>query len=149
MTYRVRDHSSSDNPSLYRVEDERNECKTKKDPIKSLTEFVRSIGVKDLPEEKGKAQRCKKDSYWSLSQMPRAKLPSILSMFDDEVYNRLPAHLQRAKGITQISFANGDKYTFLNKFDKSWLWSLYVVSLPNLRNRFVKMYCTKATSSES
>ena len=40
MTYRVSDHSTSDNSKLYRDEDERNYWKTKNDPIKRLTKFL-------------------------------------------------------------------------------------------------------------
>ncbi len=51
MTYRVGDHSTSDNSSLYRAEDERNQWKMKNDPIKRLTRFLLNAGVKDLPKE--------------------------------------------------------------------------------------------------
>lgn len=44
MTYRVGDHSTSDNSKLYREEDERNEWKEKNDPIKRLTMFLKSVG---------------------------------------------------------------------------------------------------------
>jgi 2-oxoisovalerate dehydrogenase E1 component alpha subunit len=43
MTYRVGDHSTSDNSSLYRKEDERNEWKEKNNPIKRLTRFLSSV----------------------------------------------------------------------------------------------------------
>ncbi len=44
MTYRVGDHSTSDNSALYRKEDERNVWREKNDPIKRLTKFLKNIG---------------------------------------------------------------------------------------------------------
>jgi 2-oxoisovalerate dehydrogenase E1 component alpha subunit len=49
MTYRVGDHSTSDNSSLYREEDERKEWKEKNDPIKRLTKFLHSVKYRDIP----------------------------------------------------------------------------------------------------
>lgn len=51
MTYRVGDHSTSDNSTLYRDDDERNEWKNKNDPIKRLTKFLESVGYKDVVKE--------------------------------------------------------------------------------------------------
>lgn len=41
MTYRVGDHSTSDNSSLYRPEDERKAWREKNDPIKRLIKFLK------------------------------------------------------------------------------------------------------------
>ena len=49
MTYRMGDHSTSDNSALYRPEDERKFWREKNDPIKRLTNFLKNAGVKDLP----------------------------------------------------------------------------------------------------
>lgn len=49
MTYRVGDHSTSDNSALYRKEDERAEWKEKNDPIKRLTKFLNSINCSEVP----------------------------------------------------------------------------------------------------
>jgi 2-oxoisovalerate dehydrogenase E1 component alpha subunit len=51
MTYRVGDHSTSDNSALYRNDDERNEYKLKNCPIKRLTKFLEKAGHKDIPNE--------------------------------------------------------------------------------------------------
>lgn len=51
MTYRMGDHSTSDNSALYRAEDERKFWKEKNDPIRRLTAFLKSQGVRDIPEE--------------------------------------------------------------------------------------------------
>lgn len=49
MTYRVGDHSTSDNSKLYRKEDEPNEWKNTNDPIKRLTNFLKSINCSEVP----------------------------------------------------------------------------------------------------
>jgi TPP-dependent pyruvate/acetoin dehydrogenase alpha subunit len=51
MTYRIGDHSTSDNSTLYRDEDERKEWKEKNDPIQRLTKFLKSVNYKDLVNE--------------------------------------------------------------------------------------------------
>ena len=51
MTYRVGDHSTSDNSAMYRQEDERREWKEKNDPIKRLTKFLQGVGCKNTPDE--------------------------------------------------------------------------------------------------
>jgi 2-oxoisovalerate dehydrogenase E1 component alpha subunit len=51
MTYRMGDHSTSDNSALYRNEDERKQWKEKNDPIMRLTKFLKSQQYKDLVKE--------------------------------------------------------------------------------------------------
>lgn len=51
MTYRIGDHSTSDNSTLYRQEDERTQWREKNDPIKRLTKFLKSVNYKDTPNE--------------------------------------------------------------------------------------------------
>ena len=51
MTYRVGDHSTSDNSALYRAEDERKEWKMKNDPIKRLIKFLKNVNHNDIPNE--------------------------------------------------------------------------------------------------
>lgn len=52
MTYRVGDHSTSDNSTLYRPEDERRIWKEKNDPIKRLIKFLKEVDYKNIPNEK-------------------------------------------------------------------------------------------------
>ena len=51
MTYRVGDHSTSDNSALYRPEDERKVWKEKNDPIKRLIKFLKNVGYSNIPDE--------------------------------------------------------------------------------------------------
>lgn len=51
MTYRVGDHSTSDNSKLYREEDERQMWKQKNDPIKRLIKFLKEVNHKNIPNE--------------------------------------------------------------------------------------------------
>lgn len=48
MTYRMGDHSTSDNSALYRSDDERKWWKEKNDPVVRLTKFLSSQQYKDL-----------------------------------------------------------------------------------------------------
>lgn len=51
MTYRVGDHSTSDNSALYRSDEERREYRENNNPIKRLTKFLDSIGYKRTVSE--------------------------------------------------------------------------------------------------
>jgi 2-oxoisovalerate dehydrogenase E1 component alpha subunit len=60
MTYRIGDHSTSDNSALYRAEDERQEWKTKNDPIARLSKFLLSINYGDIPNEQKERESARK-----------------------------------------------------------------------------------------
>lgn len=96
MTYRVGDHSTSDNSALYRSDDERKEWKAKNDPISRLTKFLLNIKHEDIPNEQIEREKARKSITDTLHKCEKVKLPSVLSMFDD-VYDRLPVHLQEQK----------------------------------------------------
>lgn len=51
MTYRVGDHSTSDNSTLYRSDEERKQYREVNNPIKRLTKFLDSIGHKRAVSE--------------------------------------------------------------------------------------------------
>lgn len=92
MTYRVGDHSTSDNSSLYRHEDERSQWKQKNDPIKRLSKFLKSVNEKDTPNEEVEREKARKEVTESLHRCQVHKFPSVESMFED-VYDKLPQHL--------------------------------------------------------
>ena len=75
MTYRMGDHSTSDNSTLYRDETERQIWKTKK-----------------VPDEQYERTEVRKETTDALRKCYKHKNPTILSMFDD-VYDKLPVHL--------------------------------------------------------
>jgi 2-oxoisovalerate dehydrogenase E1 component alpha subunit len=92
MTYRMGDHSTSDNSTLYRDETERQIWKTKKDPIQRLTKFLNNAGVQGVPDEQYERTEVRKEITDALRKCYKHKNPTILSMFDD-VYDKLPVHL--------------------------------------------------------
>jgi 2-oxoisovalerate dehydrogenase E1 component alpha subunit len=93
MTYRVGDHSTSDNSALYRSDDERKHYREKNCPIKRLTQFLEKVGYKDVPNEEKERAEARKSVTSALHECQKHKLPSVLSLFDD-VYDKLPVHLQ-------------------------------------------------------
>jgi 2-oxoisovalerate dehydrogenase E1 component alpha subunit len=92
MTYRMGDHSTSDNSALYRNEDERKQWKEKNDPIMRLTKFLKSQQYKDLVKESEYRNEVRNEVVESLKRCQKHPLPAIDTMFDD-VYDKLPAHL--------------------------------------------------------
>ena len=115
MTYRVGDHSTSDNSAMYRQEDERREWKEKNDPIKRLTKFLTGINCKDTPDESAERSAARKKITEALHQCYKHKFPSILSLFDD-VYDKLPQHLlQQREELKAHLETYGHKYDFLDK----------------------------------
>jgi 2-oxoisovalerate dehydrogenase E1 component alpha subunit len=115
MTYRVGDHSTSDNSTLYRSEEERNEYKATNDPIRRLTAFLQKTGAKDVPSEEKERASARKLVTETLHQSQKHKFPSVLSLFDD-VYDKLPVHLQEQREeLKQHLRDYSDKYDFLGK----------------------------------
>jgi 2-oxoisovalerate dehydrogenase E1 component alpha subunit len=49
MTYRVGDHSTSDNSSLYRKEEEKKYWIEVNNPIKRLIKFLKGVGYNKMP----------------------------------------------------------------------------------------------------
>jgi len=118
MTYRVGDHSTSDNSTLYRKEDERNEWKQKNDPIKRLNRFLTNINCSEIPNEEQERNNARDIITKTLRKCYETKYPSILSLFDD-VYDKLPVHLQEQRAELKAHLkAYGDKYDFLDKYAK-------------------------------
>lgn len=118
MTYRMGDHSTSDNSSLYRPEDERNEWKGKNDPIKRLTKFLKNINYSQLINEEAERDSAKKIVTEALHKCQKHKFPTISSMFDD-VYDKLPKHLEEQKAeLKQHLKDYADKYPFLSKHEQ-------------------------------
>ena len=116
MTYRVGDHSTSDNSALYRSDDERNEYRFKNCPIKRLSKFLEKQGHKEVEEEKERRETRQLVTE-TLHRCQKHKFPSVLSLFDD-VYDRLPAHLQEQKQELREHLEQyADKYDFLNKHE--------------------------------
>lgn len=118
MTYRVGDHSTSDNSSLYRREDERKEWKEKNDPIKRLLKFLKQVEYKNIPNEKELREKANKEVIQSLHRCQKHKFPSVEGMFDD-VYDKLNVNLvEQREELREHLKQYGDKYPYLEKFSK-------------------------------
>lgn len=118
MTYRVGDHSTSDNSALYRQEDERKEWKEKNDPIKRLTKFLHNIKHSNVPDEAETRKAARKDITDTLHKCQKIKFPAMESLFED-VYDKLPRHLEEQRDeLKEHLRVYGDKYDFLDKFEK-------------------------------
>ena len=118
MTYRIGDHSTSDNSALYRLEDERKEWKEKNDPIKRLTKFLQGIKHSDVPDENDTRKAARKDITDTLHKCQKIKFPAMESLFED-VYDKLPVHLQEQRNELKEHLKEyGHKYDFLDKFEK-------------------------------
>lgn len=96
MTYRVGDHSTSDNSALYRSEDERNYYRVNNCPIKRLSLFLQKQGYADVPDQEKERGEARKLITETLHNCQKHKFPSVLSLFDD-VYDQLPKHLQEQR----------------------------------------------------
>ncbi len=92
MTYRVGDHSTSDNSALYRPEDERREWREKNDPIRRLSKFLKGANCADTPDEETTRKAVRKEITEALHKCQTLRFPAVESLFDD-VYDQLPAHL--------------------------------------------------------
>ena len=118
MTYRIGDHSTSDNSTMYRKEEERQEWKNKNNPIHRLTKFLQGIGHKDLPNETEVRNQASTEIKDALKKCMKAKFPSVETLFDD-VYDKLPANLlEQREQLREHIRKYGDKYPFLEKFEQ-------------------------------
>ena len=118
MTYRVGDHSTSDNSSLYRPEDQRKLWREKNDPIKRLIRFLKEVDCKNIPSEKEEREKANKEVIQSLHKCQKHKFPQVDGMFED-VYDKLTPNLLEQRQELREHLKNyGDKYPFLQKFTK-------------------------------
>ncbi len=92
MTYRLGSHSTSDDPSLYRMEEE---VKTweKKDPILRLRLYLESCGLWDVEQEKTCLTKIIKDVDEAIAESKIKPKPLLHSMVED-VYFEVPQTLE-------------------------------------------------------
>jgi pyruvate dehydrogenase E1 component subunit alpha len=97
LTYRIGAHSSSDDPSRYRDESVTLEWKTAKDPLTRLRAFLIGRGWIDEAGAQRLAEEVEAEVRAAIAAEEQAPLPPLASLFDD-VYERLPWHLEEQKG---------------------------------------------------
>ncbi len=99
VTYRIGAHSSSDDPSKYRSEEEVERWR-KRDPILRMEKHLRTIGALDDARKQQLAQRINDDITAAIAEVEPLPLPSRDSLFDD-VYGTLPWHLEAQRAHAQ------------------------------------------------
>ena len=99
MTYRVGNHSTSDDSSFYRSQAEIDKWRLENNPMTRLKNFLTLQGVLEKDLEEQISERKNETRNKIMREMKLAEeleLPSIESMFDD-VYQDIPPHLVEQK----------------------------------------------------
>lgn len=91
LTYRRQGHSSSDDPSVYRDENEP-ALWEKRDPVNRFRGYLKQIGLWSEDLETEIAQKYNDEITRVLSESDSLGPPPLESMFED-VYEQIPAHL--------------------------------------------------------
>ena len=91
LTYRIGAHSTSDDPTRYRSNEEVESWK-KKDPVDRLAKHLRLLQVIDDAHEKQLEEELTKEIRDAINAVEAMGAPPRASLFDD-VYATLPAHL--------------------------------------------------------
>jgi pyruvate dehydrogenase E1 component alpha subunit len=97
LTYRIGAHSTSDDPTRYRSNDEVEAWK-RKDPVDRLSKHLRTIGAIDDAWEKAADEELTAEIADVVRRVEGMPPPDRLSLFDD-VYANLPWSLQQQRAI--------------------------------------------------
>jgi 2-oxoisovalerate dehydrogenase E1 component alpha subunit len=94
MTYRLGDHSTSDNSNLYRPEGEKEVWAKKNNPILRFAAYLRKHNLKATTDEDDEILRKKirQEVIDTLKKCGEYKKPKVSDLFTD-VYDQLPANL--------------------------------------------------------
>lgn len=94
MTYRVGDHTTSDDSSAYRIENKEEVAKLREvGPIPRWRKFLESQGVWDAEKHKAVEDAAKAEMLQAMKNGEQKKKPPLREMFTD-VYSELPWHLE-------------------------------------------------------
>ncbi|CAH1154993.1 unnamed protein product [Phaedon cochleariae] len=116
MTYRVGDHSTSDDSSAYRSPDEVKQWSTNDYPTDKLRFHMESRGLWDKEKEKEWQQQARKD-VMAAFQAGEVKHKPHWSVMFDEVYKFVPPHLQKQKADMKEHMDKYKEHYPLDKFD--------------------------------
>ena len=95
LTYRIGAHSTSDDPTRYRADDEVEAWK-KKDPVLRLSRHLRHLGAIDDAWEKSLDEELAAEIGGVIKEVEAMPAPPRASLFDD-VYAELPWHLREQR----------------------------------------------------
>ncbi|CAG9765218.1 unnamed protein product [Ceutorhynchus assimilis] len=96
MTYRVGDHSTSDDSSAYRSPKEVADWATNDYPTKKFRYYLESKGLWNGDKEKQLLEQTKKDVMSAFSVGEKKLKPKWTEMYED-VYKFLPAHIRKQR----------------------------------------------------
>ncbi len=92
VTYRMGAHSSSDDPRLYRQDDEVEEWK-RKDPINRLLKYLEQHGYWSSSQQEALEERLTQEILDAVAEAEKVGPPPLESLFED-VYSEMLPHLQ-------------------------------------------------------
>jgi pyruvate dehydrogenase E1 component alpha subunit len=95
VTYRMGAHSSSDDPRLYRQDDEVEEWK-RKDPIIRLLKYLEQQGYWSSSEQEALEERLTQEILDAVAEAEKIGPPPVESLFED-VYSEMLPNLQEQK----------------------------------------------------
>jgi pyruvate dehydrogenase E1 component alpha subunit len=95
VTYRMGAHSSSDDPRLYRQDDEVEEWK-RKDPIIRLLKYLEQQGYWSSTEQEALEERLTQEILDAVAEAEKIGPPPLESLFED-VYSEMLPNLQEQK----------------------------------------------------
>lgn len=93
MSYRGGHHSTSDDASRYRPQDEPEPWLTTRSPITRLRRYLVSQGLWKAEDDDGVVSEARKDVLRALAAAGKVPKPTLREMFHD-VYKEMPPHLQ-------------------------------------------------------
>ena len=97
LTYRIGAHSTSDDPTRYRTDEEVESWK-KKDPVDRLARHLRTIGAIDDAWEKALDAELTAEIMDAIRAVEDLPAPARESLFDD-VYAAIPWHLREQRAV--------------------------------------------------
>jgi pyruvate dehydrogenase E1 component alpha subunit len=97
ITYRMGPHSTSDDPTRYRTEEERADW-AKRDPVRRFTAYLRRAGVVDGKTEETLAEEAREEVQRAVKECEGAPPVSPESMIED-VYSETPWHLSEQRKL--------------------------------------------------
>jgi pyruvate dehydrogenase E1 component alpha subunit len=91
VTYRMGAHSSSDDPRLYRDENEVEEWR-RRDPVNRLLKYLQQQGYWSVKEQQALEERLNQEILDAVAEAEKAGPPSVTSLFED-VFAEIPPNL--------------------------------------------------------
>nr|CAH7732748.1 unnamed protein product [Callosobruchus chinensis] len=115
MTYRVGDHSTSDDSTAYRSSDEVLHWQTNDYPVHKLRYYLEKRSLWNQELEKAWLQETRKDVLKAFNDGEKKPKPEWTEVFDD-VYKYMPPHLTKQKNQMQKHVEKYKEHYPLHKF---------------------------------